>query len=152
MRCSWSQVFRGNDLSVLWSNLRPRYKVQGWLPCYRCKVVGQQSDQAETVSFSGGVISTVLTGARARVSSQQVSARSGSQFCPVISGWEAGDKIEWGMMSEDPKPINLLKTEYKLLGKIGSGGFSFVYLVENISSGVLRAAKGASQPRNQPRS
>ena len=52
------------------------------------------------------------------------------------------------MMSEDPKPINLLKTEYKLLGKIGSGGFSFVYLVENISSGVVRAAKVTSQPLN----
>ena len=45
------------------------------------------------------------------------------------------------MTSDTPKPINLLKSEYKLLGKIGSGGFSFVYLVESISSGVLRAAK-----------
>ena len=44
-------------------------------------------------------------------------------------------------MAESPKPINLLKTEYKLLGKIGSGGFSFVYLVESTKSGVLRAAK-----------
>ena len=45
------------------------------------------------------------------------------------------------MMSDSPKAINLLKTEYKLLGKIGSGGFSFVYLVESINSGVVRAAK-----------
>ena len=40
------------------------------------------------------------------------------------------------------KPINLLKAEYKLLGKIGSGGFSFVYLVETIAkTGALCAAK-----------
>ena len=53
------------------------------------------------------------------------------------------------MMSDSPKPINLLKTEYKLLGKIGSGGFSFVYLVESISNGVLRAAKeGTSQSKS----
>ena len=40
------------------------------------------------------------------------------------------------------KPINLLKSEYKLLGKIGSGGFSFVYLVEDIAKpGDLCAAK-----------
>ena len=64
-------------------------------------------------------------------------------------GGEAADKTEWRMMSEDPKPINLLKTEYKLLGKIGSGGFSFVYLVENITSGVLRAAKGRSLSTSQ---
>lgn len=40
------------------------------------------------------------------------------------------------------KPINLLKSEYKLLGKIGSGGFSLVYLVESLlNNGRLCAAK-----------
>ena len=40
-----------------------------------------------------------------------------------------------------PKPINLLKSEYKLVGKLGSGGFSFVYLVESLDSGQMCAAK-----------
>ena len=47
------------------------------------------------------------------------------------------------------KPINLLKSEYKLLGKIGSGGFSFVYLVESIeNSGELCAAKFQVETRS----
>ena len=47
------------------------------------------------------------------------------------------------------KPINLLKSEYKLLGKIGSGGFSFVYLVESIkNSGELFAAKFQVETRS----
>ena len=28
------------------------------------------------------------------------------------------------------KPITLLKSEYKLMGRLGSGGFSLVYLVQ----------------------
>ena len=43
--------------------------------------------------------------------------------------------------NKEAKPINLLKSEYKLLGKIGSGGFSFVYLVESLSNGEMCAAK-----------
>ena len=43
--------------------------------------------------------------------------------------------------NKEAKPINLLKSEYKLLGKIGSGGFSFVYLVERLSNGEMCAAK-----------
>ena len=45
------------------------------------------------------------------------------------------------MSNKEAKPINLLKSEYKLLGKIGSGGFSFVYLVERLSNGEMCAAK-----------
>ena len=35
--------------------------------------------------------------------------------------------------SLEAKPINMLKTEFKLLGKLGSGGFSSVYLVESLN-------------------
>ena len=40
-----------------------------------------------------------------------------------------------------PKPINLLKNEYKLVGKLGTGGFSLVYSVESVETGVMCAAK-----------
>ena len=42
---------------------------------------------------------------------------------------------------EPPKPINLLKSDYKLVGKLGSGGFSFVYSVESVDTGIMCAAK-----------
>ena len=40
-----------------------------------------------------------------------------------------------------PKPINLLRTEYKLMGKLGTGGFSLVYSVESVDTGLMCAAK-----------
>ena len=42
----------------------------------------------------------------------------------------------------EAKPINDLKTEFKLLGKLGSGGFSNVYLVQSLDErGGMYAAK-----------
>ena len=44
--------------------------------------------------------------------------------------------------TNEVKPINMLKSEFKLLGKLGSGGFSNVYLVESLEKkGEMFAAK-----------
>ena len=50
-------------------------------------------------------------------------------------------RITEGMLPLPPKPINLLKCEYKLVGKLGTGGFSLVYSMESVDSGRMCAAK-----------
>ena len=41
----------------------------------------------------------------------------------------------------DSKPVTLLKDEYKMVKKLGSGGFASVFLVSNQSDGRFYAAK-----------
>ena len=41
----------------------------------------------------------------------------------------------------DSKPVTILKDEYKMVKKLGSGGFASVFLVSNQSDGIFYAAK-----------